>query len=99
MNQENYLSNSVTGSSIYSMYNSWISIWGDVGPVGVFVYSWLLKLVYNDCRHHDGGRLLIFFAIIMGMIFSYLGEPGFTCAIMWMIALQVGHLPSAEIKA
>jgi hypothetical protein len=99
MNQENYLSNSVTGSSIYSMYNSWISIWGDVGPVGVLVYSWLLKLVYNDCRYHDGGRLLIFFAIIMGMIFSYLGEPGFTCAIMWMIALQVGHLPSAEIKA
>jgi hypothetical protein len=96
INQENYFSNSITGSSIYSMYNSWIAIWGDVGPVGLFIYAWLWKIVYNDCRNHDGGRLLIFFAIMMGMISSYLGEPGFTGAIMWMIAIAVGRLPSAK---
>ncbi len=86
INQEHYLTNSSTGSSVYSMYNSWVAVWGDVGVVGFITYAILWYRTYKAGNDDIGIKLLVFFAVTMGLVFIYLGEPGFTGAVILMIA-------------
>lgn len=83
-----YWSNSITGSSMYSLLFSWAGIWGDLGFLGLGVYLYLWFLVW---RYICVDKLSKFFLITMfvaGLIFSWMEEPAFMLFVVSLIGLQ-----------
>lgn len=87
-NQSNWMSNSVTGSSVFSLMFSWAGIWGDIGLIGVGAYicCWLIVLQKYTINTLD--RYWIFCIFVYGITFSWLEEPGFMLFIVCLLGLS-----------
>jgi hypothetical protein len=75
--ESNYLTNSITGSSFFSLFFSWAGIVGDAGIIGLLIYIAGLYLVYTKFCLDDVSKLIFFAIIIFGFVFGWLEEPNF----------------------
>lgn len=69
------------GSSAFAMIFSWAGIWGDIGLPGVVCYLLLLAVIWRAARDkgkgaYDAVRVTVLFVAALGIVFSYLEEPG-----------------------
>ncbi|MEJ2199904.1 MAG: hypothetical protein P8X63_02655 [Desulfuromonadaceae bacterium] len=103
VNQNHYLSNSETGSSIFSLMFSWAGIFGDYGFLGLIIYLYLWFLVWRHFCRTMTTKFLLLTVFIFGMVFSWMEEPGYILLVISLICLQwqkgFREEDSAEIEA
>jgi hypothetical protein len=86
MQEANWVTNSVTGSSLFSMFFSFSGIFGDLGAVGLVIYLEAIFVFFFDSHHLSFIKLVFFFFFILhGIVFQWLEEPAFTT--FWLISL------------
>jgi hypothetical protein len=83
-----YWSNSVTGSSMYSLLFSWAGIWGDLGFLGLGVYLYLWFLVWKYICLDKVSKFFLITVFVAGLIFSWMEEPAFMLFVVSLIGLQ-----------
>ena len=86
--EANWISNSVTGSSIWSLTFSWAGVWGDLGFLGTGVYLYLWWLVWRHVCRTDVSKYLLLTVFVFGFIFAWMEEPGFMLTVIAFIGLQ-----------
>ncbi|HEX6938025.1 MAG TPA: hypothetical protein VF158_01340 [Longimicrobiales bacterium] len=69
------------GSSAWSLISSWVGIWGDLGLFGLALYALAGLGLWRAARPLGSGpahavRITLLFAAGLGVVFSYLEEPG-----------------------
>ncbi|MDT3778142.1 hypothetical protein PJI16_11300 [Nitrospira sp. MA-1] len=100
--QGNYLSHSVTGSSMWSPFFFWAGLWGDLGILGVVSYGLLWVIVILRICTNDLARFLAFTVLIFGIVFSWLEEPGYMLFVVTIIGLswqeQQSRLPMQGLE-
>ncbi|MBW4446574.1 MAG: hypothetical protein KME38_06745 [Spirirestis rafaelensis WJT71-NPBG6] len=83
-----YWSNSLTGSSMYSLLFSWAGIWGDLGFLGLGVYLYLWFLVWKYICIDKISKFFLITVFVAGLIFSWMEEPAFMLFVASLIGLQ-----------
>ncbi len=83
----NWISNSVTGSSIWSLTFSWAGIWGDLGFFGLGVYLYLWQLVWRYVCQSDLSKYYVLTVFVFGFIFAWMEEPGFMLIVVAYVGL------------
>lgn len=86
--QTNWISNSVTGSSMWSLLFSWAGVWGDLGLLGIGTYVLLWLLVWRKFCLDDVSRFLLINILIFGAVFDWMEEPNYTLFIIALIGLR-----------
>jgi hypothetical protein len=85
LREAHYLSGR-SGSSVWSPFFFWSGLFGDLGLAGLTCVLVLWGLVWRHAR--DGlARLLTINALLLGVVFSWLEEPGYTMFVAAMIGL------------
>lgn len=85
--QENYFTNSKTGSSLFSPLFSWAGVWGDLGWFGLTVYIYLWWLVWRFCPD-DLSRFFLLTIFVFGVTFAWMEEPGYMLFTISLIGIQ-----------
>jgi hypothetical protein len=85
--EANYLSNSVTGSSMWSPFFFWAGLWGDLGIAGCVAYLFLWYIVFREICRNELSHYFVFTILIFGMVFSWLEEPGYMLFVIALIGL------------
>jgi hypothetical protein len=85
--QSNYISNSKTGSSMFSLIFSWAGFFGDLGFFGIAGYVYLWFVVFRNFCVGSFSKLLLFSVIIFGFVFTWLEEPPFMCFVVSLLGL------------
>ncbi|NMG05969.1 hypothetical protein [Brasilonema sp. UFV-L1] len=83
-----YWSNSITGSSMYSLLFSWAGIWGDLGFLGLGIYLYLWFLVWKYICVDKLSKFFLITVFVAGFIFSWMEEPAFMLFVVSLIGLQ-----------
>jgi hypothetical protein len=81
-------------SSIATTASSWLGLLGDLGPLGLATYLWLCSAVWSALsRIHTANaaaaRAGMIMAGLLGLVFSWLEEPGFILALASLMALAL----------
>ncbi len=84
----NYLTNPVTGTSLFSLNFSWAGIWGDIGLFGVAVYLFAWIFIWRRFCADQLSKFFVLNALIFGMIFTWLEEPGYIGFIAILIGIR-----------
>ena len=87
----NYLS---TTSSVWTTIASWLGLLGDLGYLGLAAYLWICWVIWKALARQGNwesaaARAGMVMAALLGMIFSWLEEPGFTLALTSLMALAL----------
>ncbi len=85
--QANYITNSETGTSLFSLFFSWAAIWGDLGLVGLIVYGLLFFYIYKHICLNEVAKFLCITIILFGVVFDWLAEPGYMVFMACLIGL------------
>ncbi len=99
LDSHSYLADA-SGSSAWSSVSSWLGLIGDLGLLGCLTYLWLMWKTWSALTARNtsisaaakGGLLM---AAALGMIFSWLEEPGFVL----MVAATAGVALAARAGA
>jgi hypothetical protein len=80
-----------SASSVWSGYSSWLGLFGDLGLAGLGLYAWTAWRIWHELRTRDGwqprvAKSVLLMCALLGALFSWLEEPGFTL----LAALVVG---------
>jgi hypothetical protein len=86
LRESSHLSRRGVGSSLWSPFFFWSGLVGDLGLAGLTCIMVLWSLVWRHARD-DLTRFLTINALLFGIVFSWLEEPGYTLFVMAMIAL------------
>lgn len=86
--EQNYFTNSKTGSSFYSPLFSWAGVWGDLGVLGLGAYLYLWCLVWFQLCLDDLSKFFLITIFIFGIVFSWMEEPGYMLFVISLIGLQ-----------
>jgi hypothetical protein len=99
--QRNFI---LQSSSAWSSTSSWLGLLGDLGPLAIMLYLWVAwKLWAATVRNRDGAiaRTALLMSGLLGGVYSWLEEPGYTLTVAIIIGLTLqgaGHKQSfAEI--
>jgi hypothetical protein len=81
-------------SSAWSGISSWLGLLGDLGIAGVALYLWIVYLLWFAIRADSGwpagvGRASILMAGLLGGLYSWLEEPGYTLVAATVISLAL----------
>jgi len=91
-------------SSAWSGISSWLGVLGDLGIAGVALYLWIGYLLWRASRT-DGGwragvsRASLLMAGLLGGLYSWLEEPGYTLVAATVIGLAVIAAEDAAPRA
>jgi glycosyltransferase involved in cell wall biosynthesis len=95
----NWLSSVQTGSSMWSPFFSWGSVFGDLGLLGVGALVALWLLVWRSCVRDQLSRFFVLNVLFFGATFSWFEEPGYMMFLAALVALLrqqgIGGVPSA----
>jgi len=86
LRESNQLSRHRDGSSLWSPFFFWSGLTGDLGLAGLACVLALWSLVWRQAGS-DLTRFLVLNALLFGIVFSWLEEPGYTMFVMATIAL------------
>lgn len=80
------------GSSAWSLISSWVGIWGDLGVLGLLGYVLSGLALWRAARRVEPRaghmiRLTVLFTAGLGVVFSYLEEPGLMLVAAAWVAL------------
>jgi hypothetical protein len=78
-------------SSVWSGIASWLALFGDLGFLGLGLYLWMSLILWRHltAKHRwpvGVAKAVLVMAGLLGVVFSWLEEPGFTL----LAALVVG---------
>lgn len=90
-------------SSIWTGISSWLGLFGDFGITGFIIYIWMgMKLWFHIRRRQDWKAIAatsaLLMAAILGALFSWLEEPGFTLAVALMAGLASGEMEDKHAR-
>lgn len=74
LNQGYWVSNSVTGSSLFSQFFSWAGVVGDTGLLGLLAYLLMIAVSVYATRNSATAGLLWAYFILIGFAFMWLEE-------------------------
>lgn len=96
-NQNHWISNSETGSSIWALFFFWAGVWGDLGLLGTAVFLYLWFVVWRHLCVDDLSRFFVLNIMIFGAVYSWLEEPGYMLLVVAFIGLQwqAHHVPDS----
>jgi len=86
--QGNYISNSTTGSSMFSLFFSWAGVWGDLGVFGLSVYLLLWLGIWRKICTDDLSKYFLLTILVFGGVFSWMEEPEYMIFMMVLIGLR-----------
>ncbi len=86
--QGHYLSNSTTGSSMFSLFFSWAGIWGDIGFLGIAAYLYMYYLIWREVSVDLVAKFLLLTIFIFGWVFQWVEEPQYMIFTMSLIGLR-----------
>lgn len=85
--QSNYVTNTTTGSSMFSLFFFWGGLYGDLGLLGIIIYLGIwLKIIRNSFNKN----LTFFFVtyiFVMGYLYNWIEEPVFIISVISIICL------------
>jgi len=89
--QSNWL---IASSSAWSGISSWLGLFGDLGLVGVAVYLWMCVHIWRTLGRvrtwqSQAARASLVMAALLGGIYSWLEEPGFTMVVALLVGLAL----------
>ena len=87
-NEASYISNPVTGSSLWALATSWVGVWGDLGFVGLAVYASLWAWTFLRVARDRMSKYLLLTLFGLGGIFVWMEEPGFVLFVATVIGLR-----------
>lgn len=87
-NETNWISNSITGSSFFSLMFSWAGIWGDLGLFGTGLYIYLTAITFKFFCTTIVDRFWILVVLVFGFTFSWLEEPGYMLFLFAIIGIS-----------
>jgi len=87
-NYNHWMSNSVTGSSMWALTFSFAGIWGDLGVLGVVVYLLSWGFVWKYVCFDDVSRYLVATVIVFGAAYAWLEEPAYMLFVVSLIGLR-----------
>ena len=74
MNQAYWVSNTVTGSSLFSQFFSWAGMLGDIGVIGLLAYAGLVAAAVRVTWRSPTAGLLWTYFVLIGFAFMWLEE-------------------------
>lgn len=80
-----WMTNSITGSSMFSLLFSWAGVWGDLGFFGLGVYLYIWFLVWYHLCLDDISRFFLITILVFGLVFSWMEEPGYMLFVVSLI--------------
>jgi len=86
--QSNYLTNYLTGSSLASLFFHLSSSIGEIGFVGYSLYLLICYKIVRYLKYELSIFLLILSLLIFGVLYHYPEEPGFTIYLASIISLR-----------
>jgi hypothetical protein len=89
-------------SSAWSGISSWLGLFGDLGLLGVAVYLWLCWTLWRSQRVQSTwmgsmGRAMLLMVGLLGAIYSWLEEPGFTLVVALAVAASILEAERARV--
>ena len=87
-NRSHWLSNPITGSSVFALSFSWAGIWGDLGLIGLGFYGYFWYDIWKRRCVDDMTKFLILTTLFFGVIFAWLEEPNYMLFVMSIIGLR-----------
>lgn len=87
--QSNYVTATGTGSSIFSLFFFWASIFGDVGLISIFIYIYIWIYILKKNNYNSFIFMLIALLFVKGFIFDWPEEPIFTTMLISIIVLRM----------
>lgn len=97
--QDHYLSNSVTGSSLFALEFTFAGVWGDYGIVGLLLYiSMLIKVWQVYCKETKAAKYLIITIFVYGVVFTWVEEPPFMFFIFAYISYTMQQTSCLNIR-
>jgi len=86
--QGHFISNSITGSSMFSLFFSWAGVWGDLGMFGLVVYLSLWWQVWRKVCVDDISKYFLLTILVFGSVFSWMEEPEYMIFMVCVIGLR-----------
>lgn len=97
VNQGHFMSNSRTGSSLFSLFFSWSGVWGDLGIIGLIAYTYLWFLIWRISAFDQLSKFLILNILIFGGIFGWLEEPQYVLFVVAILGLRLQELRQVKL--
>lgn len=86
--QENhYLTNVTTGSSMFTLMFSWSGIYGDLGVLGLVNYLGIIMYIYMQYANSTSSKYLLIISFLFGSISLWFGESIYMITLMIAIVL------------
>jgi hypothetical protein len=90
-------------SSAWSGISSWLGLFGDFGLLGVAVYLWLCWTLWRSQRVRrtwmgSMGRAMLVMMGLLGAIYSWLEEPGYTLVVALAVAASILEAERAQVS-
>jgi hypothetical protein len=86
--QGHYMTNSITGSSVWSPLFFWAGLWGDLGLAGVCAYVGLWAVVWFRVCASLLSRYLVLTVFAFGAVFAWLEEPGYMLFVAAILGVE-----------
>lgn len=87
--QSQYYTNSITGSSFFSLTFSWAGIWGDTGALGLVLVAALYAFIYSRICVNESGRFILVLTVLLGATFTWMEEPAYMALVAIVIGIQL----------
>lgn len=95
-NQNHWISNSRTGSSMFSLMFSWAGIWGDLGFLGLFSYLGLWFVIWKNICIDIMSKYLVLTVLIFGWVFAWIEEPNYIVFVVSLIGIRFQEITFTE---
>lgn len=90
--QNSWLAN---GSTMFSPFFGWASLWGDLGIIGLVAYFYLYAVIWHHVCKDDLSKFHLLCIFVVGWIQAGLQEPGFMLYMAALLGLRWQELHQA----
>ena len=88
LQESNWITNSLTGSSMFSLYFSFAGFYGDFGIIGLlFILFGYWTFIIKKC-HSFSSKLILLFFLLHGLVFQWLEEPQFVAVVILFLVIN-----------
>lgn len=84
--QGHWTSNTITGSSMFSLFNSISGLTGDLGLLGLLTYAIIWSVIFKYYAQSDMAKIVVLFTLTLSSIFLWFEEPQFMVIVFFTLA-------------